>query len=1059
MNKIRNLSIRLKLFLVYSALFLALMIFSVTLFTSVISRRLQDSVQNELESTTSSIIQLISDYASYTVHSHLETLVESRLSVLSVLDTFEKQGVLLPGEAKEMAADELLSTSIGEEGYFYVLDEEGSILIHPYENLIGTNVAEYDFVQKQLQSPTGYLEYVWKNPGEEKSRNKALFTGYYEPWGWIITASVYRSDLESLIHLEDLNNTIQNIPVALNGYPMIFNLDGDILVHPTLAGENFNEKAVTDGWDNNFFETMIREKQGSIRYEWPAPEGGDLKDKVAFFSYIPEYNWIIASTVYTDRYQAAVRNFFLFLFGVLISTTLLFLFTSQKLAVMITAPLHLLVDFIEEARARGNDLAMRFEFNGSDEIARLAFQFNGFLDDLQKSEEEREKTENRNRILAQFPEGSPFPVIRVGEDGSVLYANPAASIQLLNWNPYDPDRIPDDLAGMISNLVTPFGVFEYIRGEDAYEVLTTYFSSQKAYYLFFSDIRERLEAQSQMLLSESVFSNSMDGILITDTDAVIQRVNPAYLDISGYTAEDLLGKTPSIMQSGEYNEEFYADFWESLKEKGRWSGEIRDKRKNGDIIPLLLSINSIFNERGELTHYVGVIKDISELKKSEKKLKYLAFYDGLTGLPNRSLFLDRMNQAIAFADRNSTKIAVMFLDLDNFKNINDSVGHNVGDQYLREISDRLRQGCRDEDTIARLGGDEFLVMMPGVGTKKLASEVIRRFQKALHEPLHISGLDVHTTASMGVTFYPDDGTDALQLLQNADMAMYQSKRKGKDSYTYYESGMNKDILFKVELDGKMRNALVLDEFQVVYQPKVEVADGSVKGAEALVRWNSSDGTTISPADFIPLAEDNGFILQLGDWILEKVLEDLSDMKAVRGEDFQIAVNLSGRQFRDRDLLRRISRIVEKSDHSFESINFEITESVAMEDSQATLTVLEDLRKLNVSISIDDFGTGYSSLSYLKRFETDYLKIDKSFIDELPDDRKGSALVQDIIRMAHNLDMKIVAEGVEDERQLEFLKTTGCDSIQGYYFSRPLGLKEFLLYLKNHSSGILDNQGS
>ncbi|MDC7240250.1 MAG: EAL domain-containing protein, partial [Spirochaetales bacterium] len=592
-----------------------------------------------------------------------------------------------------------------------------------------------------------------------------------------------------------------------------------------------------------------------------------------------------------------------------------------------------------------------------------------------------------------------------------------------------------------------------------YEVQITYYPSQKAYYLFFSDIRERREAQAQLLLSESVFSNSLDGILITDPDAVIQRVNAAYIDISGYSEDELIGRTPGVMRSDRQDRRFYNSMWESLKRNGYWSGEIWDRRKNGDEIPLLLTINSISSEEGRLAYYVGVFKDISDLKKSEEKLRHQAYYDGLTGLPNRSLFLDRLTQAIAFADRTGTQIAVMFLDLDNFKNINDSMGHNVGDLYLKKISERLRQGCRDEDTIARLGGDEFLVMMPGIDSRKSTEYVVRRFQKALHKPISIEGLEVHTTASMGIACYPSDGTDPLQLMQNADMAMYQSKKRGKDCYTHFEEEMNKNVLLKVELDGRMRKALVLDEFEVVYQPKVEVSDGTVRGAEALIRWNSADGRVISPTDFIPLAEENGFILKLGDWILERVLLDLRDMKEVAAGDFQVAVNLSGRQFRDRDLLKRISRIIDSSDQPYESINFEITESVAMEDSQATLEILESLHKLNVGISIDDFGTGYSSLSYLKRFKTHILKIDKSFVDELPEDRKGSALVQDIIHMAHNLDMKIVAEGVEEKKQLDFLKDAGCDTIQGYYFSRPLGKKDFLNYLENHSGGILKHSGS
>jgi diguanylate cyclase (GGDEF)-like protein/PAS domain S-box-containing protein len=1056
MKYLKSLSISLKLFLVYSLLFLVLTTITFLSVNRTVGLRIQDIVLTGLENSTDSILEIIHSYAEFSIKNHLKTQVLSQTAVLNTLykmESAETGDIILSSEqAREIAASQLLSVKIGRDGYFYVINHFGEILIHPFTELVGVSVSEYDFVQKQIKEKSGYLEYEWKNPGDEEYRKKVLYMDYFEPWDWIITASAYKEELDSLIQVDDLRNSISSIQEGNEGYSFIFTGKGEIIVHPDREGENFYTMENITGLDLNFFAEMLEKKNGNLRYRWYDPGTTEVSEKVAFFKYIPEYDWVIVSSVYIEEYDSITSDISIIILIAIALSTIMFLLISRKISIILTAPLFSLIAFIEESR--GSDYSERFLYNGSDEIARLSGQFNTFLDDLENEKKIRQQVEERNRILALFPEENPFPVIRVDKEGRVLYANPVAVNHFSVWGLDISSSLPDDLIEKIISLDTEFGAFEYSRGVGVYEVLASYFPSQEAYYLFISDISVRKKAQEQLSLSESVFGNSLDGIVITTPNAIIERVNKAYEDLSGYSEDELKGQTLNLMQSSLHENNFYSEMWDELESAGKWSGEIWNKRKNGEIFPQWLAINSILDKLGKRTHYVGLVKDISKIKASEDKLKHQAYYDALTGLPNRVLFLDRLTQAITYADRNGSSLAIMFLDLDNFKNINDSMGHNVGDLLLRYISDRLSNSCREEDTLARLGGDEFLILMPGIETRDAAVEVAKRFQRALRTPLDVNGLEVYSTVSMGIAYYPEDGTDPLILMQNADMAMYQAKKLGKGTYSHYEKDMNKKIQLKMALDGKMRSALELNEFNVAYQAKVNTKDGTVIGAEALVRWESSESGMISPVDFIPLAEENGFILELGDWILEKVLEDLPEMRKAGGVDFEVAVNLSGRQFRDKELLNRITTIIDKSGQPYESINFEITENMAMEDSASAMAILESLYKLNVNISIDDFGTGYSSLSYLKRFKTQCLKIDKSFIDELPEDSKGSALVQDIIRMGQNLGMSIVAEGVEKKEQLDFLRDAGCDSIQGYYFSKPLYKDDFLYYLKNNKAGRL-----
>jgi diguanylate cyclase (GGDEF)-like protein len=485
--------------------------------------------------------------------------------------------------------------------------------------------------------------------------------------------------------------------------------------------------------------------------------------------------------------------------------------------------------------------------------------------------------------------------------------------------------------------------------------------------------------------------------------------------------------------------------WTSLASKGEWKGEIWNRKKSGEVYPELLTINSIKDNSGTTSHYVAVFKDISEIKDSEEKLRLLAFHDALTSLPNRTLFLDRLKNAIVRAERVSGKLAILFLDMDNFKNINDILGHFTGDKYLQIIAERLSTICRDEDSVARLGGDEFVILIPEIGNQHGIAQITNRILRELEKPLVLNEHKFKPSASIGVAFFPEDGKDASTLMKNADLAMYKSKENGKGVSTLFNDEMNKQLKKKIRLEELLRSSLKNNEMTLLYQPKVSISNRDMNSAEALLRWNSKELGMVSPSDFIPIAEETGFILELGDWVLQQALRDLSDFQKVLSSDFEMAVNLSASQFHDKKLVTRIEQIIQTSQIDPSTVNLEITENMAMEESNKAIDIINRIKELGLSLSIDDFGTGYSSYNYLKQYKAKYLKIDKSFVDEIPEDKSSGLILKNIINLGHILNMEVIAEGVETEDQFHFLKSSNCDIIQGYYFSKPLSKEELIRY--------------
>ncbi|PLX90959.1 MAG: hypothetical protein C0620_12720 [Desulfuromonas sp.] len=554
---------------------------------------------------------------------------------------------------------------------------------------------------------------------------------------------------------------------------------------------------------------------------------------------------------------------------------------------------------------------------------------------------------------------------------------------------------------------------------------------------------KRKESERQVLLSSSVFDNAAEGIVITDLEGNIEQVNPACETMSGYTRDELIGENPRIFKSNHHDIDFYRGMLEAITDAGQWEGEVWNRRKNGEVYPLNVSISRCNNSSGEPTYYVAIFHDISEIKRSEEQLQHQAYHDALTGLPNRKLFRDRLNVAVAHAHQHRTRLAVIYLDIDNFKNINDTLGHHYGDKLLQQISKRLVDCTRQEDTTARIGGDEFIILMPEIDEARDITVLCRRILKHLELPHTLSGREYSINVSMGVTIYPDDADTPEDLIKNADIAMYRVKDTGKNGYQLFTSAMQETIMKRIELESRLNNALCHNEFVLYFQPQVDLTSRQVVGAEALIRWQHEDGSLTPPNEFIPVAEECGLIQQIDNWVLKTACTQANQWRQQGHRDIKISVNLSSVQFnKDKDLVGRVKRILDKTGFPPRLLTLEITENAVMTDTNVAIQTMKELTDLGIAIAIDDFGTGYSSLSYVKNFPAKYLKIDRSFVKDIPHDSDDMAIAASIITLAKNLRMKVIAEGVETDSQSAFLAENHCQQVQGYLFGRPQDAETF-----------------
>ncbi|MBC7907153.1 MAG: EAL domain-containing protein [Rhodospirillaceae bacterium] len=565
---------------------------------------------------------------------------------------------------------------------------------------------------------------------------------------------------------------------------------------------------------------------------------------------------------------------------------------------------------------------------------------------------------------------------------------------------------------------------------------------ERRFVVVLHDISARKRALARLDVAEKVLECTMEGVMVTDRRGIMLWVNHGFCRISGYSREEVLGQNAGLLKSGLQGADFYTAMWGHIREKGEWEGEIWNRRKDGEAYPEWLTIKAITDPSGQVTRYVGVFSDISKHKRAEETIRTLTYFDAVTRLPNRHLFMDRLDQALERAPRAARKVALVMIGLDRFKQINETLGHQTGDHLLRVVAERLAGSLRGHDSVARLRGDTFCCMLTDLAQDHDAHMVISRLLECFTTSFDIDGHELFVTSKVGISVFPVDGTDPDDLVLKAEMAMSRSKELADNPYQFYTPEMHANSVERLKLETELRKALSRNEFMVFYQPKIDTASGHVVGAEALIRWNHRELGMISPVEFIPIAEETGLIVPIGNWVLDHVCRQIKAWQTQGLPPVQIAVNLSAHQFRQPDLVERVVEAMNSHGIDPALLELELTESAVMHNAESAIQTLMELHDVGCHLAVDDFGTGYSSLSYLKKFPLDKLKIDRSFVMDIDVNPASAEIVGAIVAMGHSLNLQIVAEGVENEAQLAVLKALKCEQIQGFYYSRPIPAETF-----------------
>lgn len=680
--------------------------------------------------------------------------------------------------------------------------------------------------------------------------------------------------------------------------------------------------------------------------------------------------------------------------------------------------------------------------------------------------------EEQRAVLSQIVEQSPVSIETTNVEGVITYVNQRfiestgfERDELVGNKPsilksgFHSAKLYDELWKTISSGKSWAGELYNKRkdGSKYWEKANIYplkniKSEINSYVAIKEDITQLKEDEKQLRLASTVFQTATEAVMVTNANNLIVAVNQAFTLITGYEESEVIGRKPTLLSSGHHDEDFYKNMNVELALSGTWKGEICNRRKNGEIYYEWLSITAIRDKLGELESYVSLFSDITVRKKAEDKIYQQANYDSLTGLANRNLFIDRVEQSLELSKRDNNSIAILFIDLDGFKSINDTFGHSKGDMLLKNTAERIQSAVRATDTVARLSGDEFAIMLRSdndvYSNEKVATKVLNK----LAAPYQLEEKEAHVTASIGIAIFPDDGQSSEELLVKADSAMYMAKEKGKNNVQFFTKEMDNKAQLRRSLEVELRKAILNNELILHYQPIHRIGTREVVAAEALIRWQHPKRGLISPLDFIPLAEDIGFIVNIGDWVLNQACAQAKSWQQQLKNSPKISVNISTIQLNSPDFIDKLQLVLEQTGLPASLLTLEITESLLIDKDNSTLAKLQKIRELGVDLSIDDFGTGYSSLSYLKRFPINVLKIDRAFIKDILVNSEDEALTYAILSIAKSLCLSVVAEGVENEAQFELLAKHGCQFAQGYLFSKPVDNSKFEEYLLEKQGG-------
>jgi diguanylate cyclase (GGDEF)-like protein/PAS domain S-box-containing protein len=651
-------------------------------------------------------------------------------------------------------------------------------------------------------------------------------------------------------------------------------------------------------------------------------------------------------------------------------------------------------------------------------------------------------------LYQRIIEGSREGLVVVDGAGHIVFCNRAAATL---FGSTSDDLCGRDFGFPYTNAGEPASIEIFTGGQPTFmEMIAAPISWRdgEATIIHLRDVTRWREAETQLGMQAKALEATANGIIITNRDGLISWANPAFIKMAGFDADDVIGKSATMLKA-DVGDDPLADAIAHLTAMNEtWKGRVVNRRKDGSLYTAEQTTTAIRDATGRLSHFVTVLEDISDRLKAEDELVRLSEYDVLTGLPNRGVFMDRLKLAIDRAARADASVAVMVMDLDNFRSINNTLGHDVGDALLRAVTHRVQKITRTTDTLARLGGDDFGILLEDVTDMAAASRTVRSIVNAFHHPVDVNGHAIEVTVSVGIAAYPKDDTDPLSLLREAELAMYQAKSEGRDAFRYFDKEMDADIRRRVRIETDLRHAVDQNQLWLAYQPQLDLATGKIVGAEALIRWNHPERGLVSPGEFIPIAETSGLILPIGDWIIEEICRQRQIWQALGLPELRLGFNVSGVQFRQRNLFEQVTSALQRAGLSPSSLDIEITESVAMEGAGRVQENVDQLTAAGVSMSMDDFGTGYSSLSNLQAFPICRLKIDGSFVRGIGTTKDDEKIVEAVVRLGQSLGLTVVAEGVETIEQLRFLKERACDEIQGYWLSKPLPPTEFRRFVES-----------